>query len=78
MARPSLMHLHEDPFFFEQSILNICTMYDRKVEQRQLAFNYGMRNPESGDDGKEENNSMLVLRIVTVKYHLHLRNQMQC
>ena len=68
MARPSLMHLHEDPFFFKQSILNICTMYDIKVEQRQLEFNYGMRNPESGDDGKEENDGMLVLKIVTVKY----------
>jgi hypothetical protein len=27
-----------------------------------------MRNPESGDDGKEENDGMLVLKIVTVKY----------
>jgi hypothetical protein len=27
-----------------------------------------MCNPESGDDGKEENDVMLVLRIVTVKH----------
>ena len=33
-------------------------------EQRQLAFKYEMRNPESGaDDGKEENDGMLVLKI---------------
>ena len=38
------------------------------VEPRQLALKYGMRIPESGDDGKEENDGMLVLRIVTVKY----------
>ena len=62
------MQMHEDPFFFEPSILNIRTKYDITVEQRQLAFNYGMCNPESGDDGKEENDGMLVLRIVTVKH----------
>jgi hypothetical protein len=62
------MQMHEDPFFFEPSILNIRTKYDIVVEQRQLAFNYGMCNPESGDDVKEENDGMLVLRIVTVKH----------
>ena len=48
--------MHEDPFFFEPStgILNIRTKYDITVEQRQLAFNYGMRNPESGYDEKQE------------------------
>ena len=61
------MH-HEDPFFFEPSSLNIRTKYDITVEQLQLAFNHGMCNPESGDDGKEENDGMLVLRIVTVKH----------
>ena len=61
--------MHEDPFFFEPSILNIRTKFDITVEQRQLAFNYGMHNPESGDDGKEENDDgMLVLMIVTVKH----------
>ena len=65
----SKMQVHvEDPFFFHASILSIRTKYNIKVEQRQLAFNYGMRNPKSGNDGKEENNGMLVLRIVTVKY----------
>ena len=39
-----------------------------KVEQWQLAFNYGIRNPKSGDDGKEEYKGMLVLRIATIKY----------
>ena len=48
----SKMQMHEDPFFFEPSILNIRTKYDITVEQRQLAFNYGMCNPESGDDRK--------------------------
>ena len=60
--------LHEDPFFFKPSILNIRTKYDIAVEQRQLTFNHGMRNPESGDDGKEENDGMLVLMIVTIKH----------
>ena len=69
MAILSKMQMHEDPFFFEPpSILNIHTKYDIKVERRQLAFNYGMRNPRSGEDGKEENDGMLILRIVTVKY----------
>ena len=68
LAISSKMQMHEDPFFFEPSILNIRTKYDITVEQRQLAFNYGMCNPESGDDGKEENDGMLVLRIVTVKH----------
>ena len=37
--------------------------YDITVEQRHLAFNYyGMRDPESGNDGKKENDGMLVLR----------------
>ena len=65
------MQMHEDPFFFEPSILNIRTKHDMKVEQRQLillAFNYGMRNPESCNDGKEENVGILVLKIVTVKH----------
>ena len=44
--------MHEDPFFFKPSTLNIGTKYNITVEQRQLAFNYGMRNPESGDDRK--------------------------
>ena len=48
------MQMHEDPFFFKPSILNIRTNYGMTVEQWQIAFNYGMRNPESGDDGKEE------------------------
>jgi len=40
-----------------------------KVEQWQLACDYGLQNHhDSGDDGKEENNSMLILRIVAVKY----------
>jgi hypothetical protein len=60
--------MHEDPFSFEASILNIRTKHDMTVEQRQLAFNYGMCNPESCDDGKGENNGMLVLKIVTVKH----------
>ena len=64
-----------DPFFFEPSTLNIHTKYDITVEPRQLAFNYGMCNPESGDDGKEENDGMLVLRIVTVKYQVHGNNR---
>ena len=68
LAISSKMQMHEDPFFFEPSILNIRTKYDITVEQLQLAFNYGMCNPESGDDGKEENDGMLVLRIVTVKH----------
>ena len=68
MAIPSKMQMHEDPFFFKPSILSICTKDDITVEQQQLAFNYVIRNPESGDDGKEENNSMLILRIVAVKY----------
>ena len=49
-------------------ILKRRTKYDLRVKQRQLAFKYGMRNPESGDDGKEENEDVLVLRIVTVTY----------
>ena len=57
--------MHEDPVFFEPSTLNIHTNYDITVE-RKLALNYGMRNPKSGDDGKEENDGMLVLRNVTV------------
>ena len=43
--------MDEGPFFFEPSILKICIMYDIKTEQLQLLFNYGMRNPESVDDG---------------------------
>jgi hypothetical protein len=62
------MQMHEDPFFFEPSILNIRTKHDMKVEQRQLAFNFGMRNPKSCNDGKEENVGMLVLKLVTVKH----------
>ena len=62
------MQMHEDPFFLEPYILNIRKKYDITVEQLQIAFNYGMCNPESGDDGKEENDGMLVLRIVTVKH----------
>ena len=68
MAISSKMQMHEDPFFFKPSILNICTKYNVKVERRQLAFNYGMCNPKSGDDRKKENNGMKVLRIVTVKH----------
>lgn len=60
--------MHEDPFFFEPSILNIRTKYDITVERLQLAFNYGMCNPESGNDGKEENDGMLVLGIVTIRH----------
>ena len=48
------MQMQEDPIFFEPSILNILTKYDISVEQRQLAWNYGIHNPESGDDGKEK------------------------
>ena len=60
----------EDPFFFEASILNICTKYDITVELRQPAFNYGRRNLESGNGGrkKENEDGMLVLMIVTVRY----------
>ena len=46
-------------FFFGPSILDMCTKCGIIVEYWQLAFNYGMRIPESGDDGKEENNSVL-------------------
>ena len=60
MAILSKMYMHENPFFFKPSFLNIHTKYDIKVERRQLAFNYGMRNPRSGEDGKEENDGMLV------------------
>ena len=67
IAISSKMQMHEDPFFFEPSILNIGSKYDIKVEHRQIAFNCGIRNPESGCDEKEENDgTMLVLRIVTV------------
>ena len=45
--------MHGDPFFFEPSILNVRTKYDITVEQWQLAFNYGMCNPESGDDTRK-------------------------
>ena len=55
-------------FSSKVSFLNIRTKHDMKVEQRQLAFNYGMRNPESCNDGKEENVGMLVLKTVTVKH----------
>ena len=48
--------MDEGPFFFEPSILKICIMYDIKTEQLQLLFNYGMRNPESVDDGQDDNN----------------------
>ena len=41
----------EDIFLFQQSILYINTKFDITVEQRQLVFNYGMRNCDSGDDG---------------------------
>ena len=34
---------------FEPSTLNMRANYDIKVEERQLAFNYGMRNLESGN-----------------------------
>ena len=56
--------MHEDPFFFEPSILNIHTKQDIiAIEQRYLAFNYGrIRNPESGNGEEEENDGMLVLR----------------
>ena len=61
--------MHEDPLFSEPFILKIHTNYDIKVEERQLAFNYGMRNLEHRNDGKEENDGMLVvLRIETIKY----------
>ena len=64
-----LSKMHEDPFFFKPSTLNIGTKYNITVEQRQLAFNYGMRNLEHRNDGKEENDGMLVvLRIETIKY----------
>ena len=68
MAFLSKMQMHEDPLFFEPSILYIHTKYNITVEQQQLTFNYGMRNPENGDGGKEENDGMLILRIVTVEY----------
>jgi hypothetical protein len=65
----SKMQMHEDPFFFEPSILNICTTKcDITVGLLQLAFNYGMRNLQSDNGGKEENDRMLVLMIVTIKY----------
>ena len=54
------MQIHKDPFFFEPSILSIHTKNDIIVEQQQLAFNSGMRNSKSGNDGKEENDGMLV------------------
>ena len=68
VAISSKMQMHEDPFFLEPYILNIRKKYDITVEQLQLAFNYVMCNPESGDDGKEEDDGMLVLRILTVKH----------
>ena len=52
------MQMDKDPFFFEPSILNIRTKYDITLEQQQLAFNYKMRNPESCNGGKEENDGM--------------------
>ena len=59
------------PIFFETPTitLKIRTKYDITVKQRQLELIYGMRNPESGYDGNEENeNGMVILRIVTIKY----------
>ena len=50
-----------DPFFFEPSTLNIHTKYNITVEPRQLAFKYGINNPErSVHDGTEENDNMLI------------------
>ena len=69
VAITSKMQMHKDPHFS----LSIYSQHTYKVrydsEKRQLAFKYEMRNPESGaDDGKEENDGMLVLKIVTVKH----------
>ncbi len=52
--------------FFEPSVLNIHTKLDVTMELQQLAFDYQLR--KSGDDGKEENDGMLILRIGTNKY----------
>jgi hypothetical protein len=68
--------MHEVPYFFEPFILNIHTKYDITVlEQRQLVFNYyGMRDPESGNDGKKENDGMLALRksLLNIRRLVHV------
>ena len=56
------MQIYDDPFS------TYIQKQDITVEQRYLAFNHGMYNCESGDDMKEENDGMLVLRIGTNKY----------
>ena len=38
VAISSKMQMHEDPFFFEPSILNIRTKYDITVEQLKLVI----------------------------------------
>ena len=63
------MQMQEHLFFFKLSTFNIHTKKDITVKQWQLfAFHHGLRNRESGNDGKDENVGMLVLRIVTIKY----------
>ena len=46
---------------------NAHTKQDITVEQRQLDFDCELRNHESGDDAKEENDDMLVLIIRTAR-----------